>query len=115
MDSPPTHNLHVHALDPHHPRPATPAGLGGALDVALVLQFFDAGHDVILALDPAAGPELRELASELGVDVDAAEARVLDHSAYDGALAATAHDVVHADVSVGLNRHVFPAGIHVRI
>ncbi|KAL6767256.1 DGL1 [Auxenochlorella protothecoides x Auxenochlorella symbiontica] len=87
-------------------------GLGGALDVALVLQFFDAGHDVILALDPAAGPELRELASELGVDVDAAEARVLDHSAYDGALAATAHDVVHADVSVGLNRHVFPAGIH---
>ncbi len=46
------------------------AELGGAVDVAQVVEFVDAGHDVLLAVDSGVSEELRELSQELGIDVD---------------------------------------------
>ena len=39
----------------------------------------DAGHDLLLAVDPDASDELRELAADLGVDFDIKGAVVTDH------------------------------------
>ena len=39
--------------------------------MAQLVQFVDAGHDLLLAVDSDVSEELRELAQELGVDVDA--------------------------------------------
>lgn len=54
--------------------PAPPARvraeLGGAADVAQVVEFVDEGHDLLLAVDSQVSEELRELAQELGVDID---------------------------------------------
>ncbi len=47
------------------------AALGGAIDAAQVVEFVDAGRDVLLAVDSEASEELRSLAQDLGVDVDA--------------------------------------------
>lgn len=47
------------------------AELGGAIDVGQVVEFVDAGHDLLLAVDSGVSEELRELAQELGIDVDA--------------------------------------------
>ena len=47
------------------------AALGGALDVAQIAEFVDSGRDVLLAVDSGVSEELRELAQELGVDIDA--------------------------------------------
>lgn len=47
------------------------AALGGAIDAAQVVEFVDAGRDVLLAVDSEVSEELRSLAQDLGVDVDA--------------------------------------------
>lgn len=52
-----------------------PADLGGALDVALITEFVDAGHDLLLAVNTGVSDELRELAQEFGVDLDAQVSR----------------------------------------
>lgn len=62
------------AQPPHRPRrPATRsnAGLGGAVDVAQLVEFVDSGRDLLLAAGSDVSEELRELAQELGVDLDA--------------------------------------------
>lgn len=53
------------------PLPSPAAALGGALDVAQIAEFVDSGRDVLLAVDSGVSEELRELAQELGVDIDA--------------------------------------------
>lgn len=74
--------------------------LGGALDVAHVAEFVDAGHDLLLAVDSNVSEELRELAQELGVDLDASGNAVIDHFAYDGKLGAEDHAAVLASNAV---------------
>ena len=66
--------------------PPPPAALGGALSVEAVVEFVDAGHDVLLAMDSSASEELRALAAELGVDVEPAGTAVIDHFSVDAAL-----------------------------
>lgn len=40
------------------------------MDSAQVVDFVDGGRDLLLAVDSGVSEELRELAQELGVDVD---------------------------------------------
>lgn len=47
------------------------AALGGAVDVEQLVAFVDAGHDLLLAVDSSVSEEMRALADQLGVDVDA--------------------------------------------
>jgi len=65
---------------PHEPLRFCPfsAGFGGALDSEAILDFVDAGHDLILAADSGASEEVRNLASDLGVDLEPQGTAVLD-------------------------------------
>ena len=44
-----------------------------------MLEFVDAGHDLLLATDSDASDEIRELAADLGVDFDSKGSVVIDH------------------------------------
>lgn len=46
------------------------AGFGGSVDMAAILDFVDAGHDLILAADSSASDLVRGIATECGVDFD---------------------------------------------
>jgi len=48
------------------------AGFGGSVDQNAVLEFIDAGHDMILAADSSASDLIRSIATECGVDFDEA-------------------------------------------
>lgn len=48
------------------------AGFGGSVDQNAVLEFIDAGHDMILAVDSSASDLIRGIATECGVDFDEA-------------------------------------------
>ena len=54
------------------------AGFGGALDSEAILDFVDAGHNLILAVDSRASDEIRNLASDLGVDFESQGSLVID-------------------------------------
>ncbi|CAL9073125.1 unnamed protein product [Musa textilis] len=45
---------------------------GGSLDLVAVLDFVDAGNDLILAADSSASDLMREIATDCGVDFDEA-------------------------------------------
>lgn len=51
-------------------------GLGGSLDSAAVLEFVDAGHDLILTADSSASDLIRDIATECGVDFDEVSLRI---------------------------------------
>ena len=55
-----------------------------------MLDFVDAGHDLLLAVDSNASDELRELATDLGVDFDTKGSVVTDHF--------NRHDQQHAGI-----------------
>ncbi|EFN54342.1 hypothetical protein CHLNCDRAFT_8673, partial [Chlorella variabilis] len=84
--------------------------LGGAADVAQVVEFVDEGHDLLLAVDSQVSEELRELAQELGVDIDVKGHAVIDHFAYDSQLGAADHAAVLADSAVQ-SPAVLPGGL----
>ncbi|KAL4859312.1 Dolichyl-diphosphooligosaccharide--protein glycosyltransferase subunit [Chlorella vulgaris] len=84
--------------------------LGGAVDVAQVVEFVDAGHDVLLAVDSGVSEELRELSQELGVDVDVRGHAVIDHFGFDSQLGGEDHAAVLAD-SVVQSAAVLPGGL----
>lgn len=50
------------------------------MDNEAILDFVDAGRDVILAVDSQVSEEIRNLAADLGVDLEASGSAVLDHS-----------------------------------
>ncbi|KAL3159401.1 hypothetical protein ABBQ38_009831 [Trebouxia sp. C0009 RCD-2024] len=52
---------------------------GGAVDATALLEFVDAGHDLLLAVESNASDELRELAADLGVDFDLKGSIITDH------------------------------------
>ncbi|PKU82489.1 Dolichyl-diphosphooligosaccharide--protein glycosyltransferase 48 kDa subunit [Dendrobium catenatum] len=81
---------------------------GGSLDQAAVLDFVDAGHDLILAADSYASDLIRGIASECGVDFDEdPDAVVIDHVGYavseiDGEhTLIAADDFIQSDVILG--------------
>ena len=49
------------------------------MDATALLEFVDAGHDFLLAVDSDASDELRELAADLGVDFDSKGSVITDH------------------------------------
>ena len=55
------------------------AEFGGSVDATALLEFVDAGHDLLLATDSDASDEIRELAADLGVDFDVKGSVVIDH------------------------------------
>ncbi|CAL5385689.1 unnamed protein product [Camellia sinensis] len=62
---------------------------GGSIDLAAIIDFVDAGHDLIMGADSSASNLIREIATECGVDFDEVECRhydpgamVIDHIGY---------------------------------
>ncbi|KAG8100320.1 hypothetical protein GUJ93_ZPchr0013g36859 [Zizania palustris] len=87
--------------------PSTPR-FGGSLDRNAVLEFIDAGHDMILAADSSASDLIRGIAAECGVDFDEdPEAMVIDHINYAVTHAEGDHtliagdDLIKSDVILG--------------
>lgn len=74
----------------------------------LILEFADAGRDLLLAVDSGASEELRELAQELGVDLDASGNAVIDHFGYEATLGSEDHAAVLA-AGTTASRAVLPA------
>jgi oligosaccharyltransferase complex subunit beta len=58
---------------------------GGAVDSGALVEFVDAGGNLLLALDTGVSDQVRELAAELGVDVEPAGMAVIDHFSHDPA------------------------------
>ncbi|XP_072951408.1 dolichyl-diphosphooligosaccharide--protein glycosyltransferase 48 kDa subunit [Typha angustifolia] len=81
---------------------------GGSLDQNAVLDFVDAGHDLILAADSSASDLIRGIATECGVDFDEdPEALVIDHTSYAVSESEGEHtliagdDLIQADIILG--------------
>ncbi|GMP48249.1 hypothetical protein CsSME_00015667 [Camellia sinensis var. sinensis] len=56
---------------------------GGSIDLAAIIDFVDAGHDLIMGADSSASNLIREIATECGVDFDEDPgAMVIDHIGY---------------------------------
>lgn len=56
---------------------------GGSIDLAAIMDFVDAGHDLIMGADSSASNLIREIATECGVDFDEDPgALVIDHISY---------------------------------
>lgn len=58
--------------------------LGGQVTVPTLIDFVDEGHDLLLAVGSDVTEEMRDLAAELGVDVEPAGMIVRDHFHHDG-------------------------------
>lgn len=56
---------------------------GGSVDNSAILNFIDAGGNVLIAADSNIGEPIRELASECGVEFDEEKTSVIDHMSYD--------------------------------
>ncbi|THG02900.1 dolichyl-diphosphooligosaccharide--protein glycosyltransferase 48 kDa subunit-like [Camellia sinensis] len=56
---------------------------GGSIDLAAIMDFVDAGHDLIMGANSSASNLIREIATECGVDFDEDPgAMVIDHISY---------------------------------
>lgn len=64
------------------------AGLGSGVKPSTILEFFNSGRDVILALGATASSQMRDLSSSLGIDVAPGKAVVIDHFHHDANIAA---------------------------
>ncbi|KAG6529183.1 hypothetical protein ZIOFF_011379 [Zingiber officinale] len=79
---------------------------GGSLDLAGILDFVDAGHDLILAADSSASDLIREIATECGVDFDEAisfqdpAALVIDHTSYAVSETEGDHTLIASDIFI---------------
>ncbi|CAN6680280.1 unnamed protein product [Malus baccata var. baccata] len=88
---------------------------GGALDVQSVLDFVDAGHDLILTADASASDLIRSIAKQCGVNFDEdSSAVVIDHTNYavletqgDHTLIAS-DDFIQSDVILGKKKFEAP-------
>jgi len=72
------------------------AELGEGIKPSLIREFFNAGHDVFIALSSSACAQLRDLSQNLGVDVDSRGTTVIDHFNFDSNLGGTDHTVVRS-------------------
>ena len=58
---------------------STKFGYMGKVNKASLVEYFNAGHNLFIVLDPDATAAARSLASELGVSVESVNSRVIDH------------------------------------
>lgn len=56
--------------------------LGGAIDFGQFVEFVEGGGNLMLAVDSSISEALRELASDLGVDIEPSGASVIDHFSF---------------------------------
>lgn len=56
---------------------------GGSISVEVIAQFIDDGGNVLVAGSSASGEAIRDLASEVGFEIDEENAAVIDHLNYD--------------------------------
>ncbi|CAK7347682.1 unnamed protein product [Dovyalis caffra] len=72
--------------------------IGGALDLAVVLDFVDLGHDLIIAANTSASDLIKSVATECGVDFDEDPfAMVIDHKSYAVVETEGDHTLIAAD------------------
>jgi len=83
-----------------------PAGVS----VSTVIQFIDAGHNVLLVADTDLSRETRELASECGVEFDEEETFIVDHfHSQDGdSTSVIAGNIQNNAVILGKDGHTTP-------
>ena len=89
------------------------AEFGGAVDATALLDFVDAGHDLLLAIDSDSSDELRELAADLGVDFDSKGSVITDHfnkCDQQHAGIVTSHAVDSSTIFGSSHKHVSVAG-----
>lgn len=55
------------------------AELGGAADIGQLVEFVESGGNLLVAVDSSASESMRELASDLGVDLEPSGNSVVDH------------------------------------
>lgn len=55
---------------------------GGSIDSEAILDFVEAGHDLIMAVDSTITDDLRGLVSDLGLDIEPRHSSVIDHVAH---------------------------------
>ncbi|KAL1494733.1 hypothetical protein ABEB36_010281 [Hypothenemus hampei] len=88
---------------------------GGNLNVDTVTQFIDNGGNVLVAGSEVTGDVLRELASEVGFEVDEEGAFVIDHLNYDISdegqhtkLVISSENLIDAPVIIGSKKGIAP-------
>lgn len=88
---------------------------GGNLNVDTITQFIDNGGNVLIAGSESTGDVLRELASEVGFEVDEEGAFVIDHLNFDVSdegqhtkLLVSSENLIDAPVIVGTKKDVAP-------
>ena len=81
---------------------------GGSVDATALLDFVDAGHDLLLATDSDASDELRELAADLGVEFDTKGSAIVDHfNRHDQQSAVITHQALESNIIFGSShKHV---------
>ena len=94
---------------------------GGALDGEAILDFIDSGRDVILAVDSRASDEIRNLASDVGVDFEPRGSAVVDDHNHVTMAHGVDHTLVVSDAVLdsaavlGPDAIFGPGGITVRL
>jgi oligosaccharyltransferase complex subunit beta len=69
---------------------------GGSLSVEAIAQFIDEGGNVLVAASSSSGEAIRDLASEVGFEIDEENAAVIDHMNYDQVLDSGDHTTIVA-------------------
>jgi len=72
---------------------------GGSLSVEAIVEFIDAGGNMVLAGSSEATDLIRELATEVGVEMDEERSAVIDHLHHDTKLDEGQHTVISAPVA----------------
>merc|ERR1712141_844122 len=76
---------------------------GGALNVEGIVEFIDAGGNILVAGSTLTGDILREIASECGFEADEEGNAVIDHHNFDANLDGGRHTVIVADTNNLIN------------
>ena len=69
---------------------------GGSISVEAIAQFIDDGGNVLVAASSTSGEAIRDLASEVGFEIDEENAAVIDHLNYDSIVDAGDHTTIVA-------------------
>lgn len=88
---------------------------GGSISVEAITQFIDDGGNVLVAASSASGEAIRDLASEVGFEIDEEGAAVIDHLNYDihadtgdhTTIVASPKNLIESEIIVG-NKKVNP-------
>jgi oligosaccharyltransferase complex subunit beta len=94
----PSSSPHPAPLQSHHP-PSSPAGFGGKINSKEILEFVDAGRNLLLVAEPGSGDAIRSLAAESGVDLDDKNTAVYDHFHYQAAGGVSDHTLVTSTIT----------------